>query len=106
MISSVFAQTSAAASQSNLMTFAPLVLMFVGLYFIIIRPQMKRQKEHSAMLASMAKGDEIITGGGIVGKITKIDGNYISLEISENIEVKMQKNAVVMVLPKGTIQSL
>lgn len=106
MISTAFAQASTASVQSNLMSFAPLVLMFVALYFIMIRPQMKRQKEHRNMISALSKGDEVITGSGIVGTIIKVDESYINLQIADNVEVKMQKNAVVMVLPKGTIKAV
>lgn len=106
MISSAFAQASVDSVQSNLMSFAPLVLMFIALYFIMIRPQMKRQKEHRSMLSALVKGDEVVTGSGIMGRITKINDSYVSIEIAENVEIKMQKNAVVMLLPKGTMKSI
>lgn len=107
IISDAVAQgTAAANTQSSLMTFVPLVLMFIVLYFIMIRPQMKRQKEHRNMLAAMTKGDEVVTGGGLVGKISKINEAYITLEVADNVEVTVQKGAVTVVLPKGTIKSL
>ncbi|WP_293023848.1 preprotein translocase subunit YajC [Pandoraea sp.] len=88
------------------MSFLPLVLMFVVLYFIMIRPQMKRQKEHRNMLAELTKGDEIVTSGGLAGKITKVADNFISVEIAEGIEISVQKSAVTTLLPKGTLKSL
>jgi preprotein translocase subunit YajC len=107
-LSSAFAQSGGAAggAESNLMSFAPIILMFVVLYFIMIRPQMKRQKEHRNMLAAMAKGDEVITSGGLVGKVTRVTEGYVGVEIAENVEITVQKGAVTTILPKGTIKSL
>ncbi|TAL56626.1 MAG: preprotein translocase subunit YajC [Pandoraea sp.] len=106
LISNAFAQTTAGSPTSSLMSFLPLVLMFVVLYFIMIRPQMKRQKEHRNMLAELTKGDEIVTSGGLAGKITKVADNFISVEIAEGIEISVQKSAVTTLLPKGTLKSL
>ena len=107
-ISSAFAQTAPAAAggdvQSSLMNMLPLVLMFVVLYFVMIRPQMRKQKEVKAMIDALAKGDEIVTVGGMLGKITKLTDNALSLEVANGIEVQIQRNAVVQVLPKGTIK--
>ncbi|AKJ70714.1 preprotein translocase subunit YajC [Pandoraea thiooxydans] len=88
------------------MSFLPLVLMFVVLYFIMIRPQMKRQKEHRNMLSELTKGDEIVTSGGLAGKITKVADNFISVEIADGVEINVQKSAVTTLLPKGTLKSL
>ncbi|WP_042296938.1 preprotein translocase subunit YajC [Paraburkholderia bannensis] len=88
------------------MSFLPLILMFAVLYFIMIRPQMKRQKEHRNMLAAMAKGDEVIISGGIVGKVTKVNEAYVGVEIADGTEVTVQKSSVTTILPKGTIKSL
>jgi preprotein translocase subunit YajC len=82
----------------------PLVLMFVVLYFIMIRPQMKRQKEHKSMLEALAKGDEIVTAGGLAGKITRMGETYVSLEVAPNVEVQVQRSAVSQVLPKGSLK--
>ncbi len=82
----------------------PLVLMFVVLYFVMIRPQMKRQKEHKAMIDAIAKGDEVITSGGLLGKISKVGESYLSLEVANGVELQVQRGAVVQVLPKGTIK--
>jgi preprotein translocase subunit YajC len=90
--------------QSSLMSMLPLVLMFVVLYFVMIRPQMKKQKEHKTMIEALAKGDEIVTSGGLIGKVTKIGEGYLGLELAAGIEVQMQRSAVVQVLPKGTIK--
>jgi preprotein translocase subunit YajC len=82
----------------------PLVLMFVVLYFVMIRPQMKRQKEHRSMIEALAKGDEVATAGGVIGKVTRLDDNYLGLEIASGVEVQVQRSAVVQVLPKGTLK--
>ncbi len=86
------------------MSMLPLVLMFVVLYFVMIRPQMKKQKEHRAMVEALAKGDEIVTGGGLLGKVTKIGDTYIGVEVASGVEMQLQRSAVVQVLPKGTIK--
>jgi preprotein translocase subunit YajC len=98
--------TTLAGAESSLMSFLPLILMFAVLYFIMIRPQMKRQKEHRSMLSAMAKGDEVVTNGGMVGKVTKVGEAYVGVEISEGVEITVQKGAVTTVLPTGTIKSL
>ncbi len=90
----------------GLMSLLPLILIFVVFYFFLIRPQMKQAKEHKQMVEALAKGDEVVTGGGLVGKITAIGEDFIQLEISANVEVKLQKHSVSTVLPKGTIKSL
>ena len=82
----------------------PLVLMFVVLYFVMIRPQMKRQKEHRSMIDALAKGDEVATAGGLLGKVSKLGEGYMTLELAPGIEVQVQRSAVVQVLPKGTIK--
>lgn len=104
-ISNAFAQGTGGA-ESSLMSFLPLILMFAVLYFIMIRPQMKRQKEHRNMLSAMAKGDEVVTNGGIVGKVTKVSDSYVGVEIAEGTEITVQKGSVTQILPKGTIKSL
>ena len=105
-ISQAYAQAAPAAAaggtESSLMSLLPLVLMFVVLYFIMIRPQMKRQKEHKAMIESLAKGDEVITSGGMIGRITKLGESYMHIEVAGGVEVQVQRSAVVQVLPKGT----
>jgi preprotein translocase subunit YajC len=108
LISNAFAQSAPAAGGDvgGLMSFIPLILMFVVLYFIMIRPQMKRQKETKAMLEALAAGDEVITAGGILGKVTAVKDQYVTVELVPGTEVQMQKNAVTSVLPKGTIKSV
>lgn len=105
-ISEAYAQAAApaAGAQGGLMSFLPLVLMFVVLYFVMIRPQMKRQKEHKAMVEALAKGDEVVTAGGFLGKVSRIGETYISVELASGVEVQMQRSAVVQVLPKGTVK--
>ncbi|WP_246176894.1 preprotein translocase subunit YajC [Pandoraea soli] len=88
------------------MSFLPLVLMFVVLYFIMIRPQMKRQKETRNMLSALAKGDEVVTSGGLAGRITKVGETFLTVEIAENVEINVQKGAITTLLPKGTIKAL
>lgn len=82
-----------------------LILMFVAMYFLMIRPQMKRAKEQKAMMEALAKGDEVVTAGGVLGRITKISDLYLTIEISTGVEMTVQKNSVTMVLPKGTIKA-
>ncbi|WP_341909590.1 preprotein translocase subunit YajC [Polaromonas sp. YR568] len=110
-ISSAFAQTAPAAAgggdmMSSLTGMLPLVLMFVVLYFVMIRPQMKKQKEHRAMIDALAKGDEVATAGGLLGKVTKLSDAYLSIELSPGVEVQLQRSAVIQVLPKGAIGSI
>ncbi|QNP47504.1 preprotein translocase subunit YajC [Diaphorobacter aerolatus] len=107
-ISNAFAQTAPAAAEGGLMGsltgMLPLVLMFVVLYFIMIRPQMKRQKEHRAMIDALAKGDEIVTSGGLLGKVSRLGEGFVHLEIADGVEVQVQRSAVAQVLPKGTLK--
>ena len=104
-ISSAYAQTAAGGDvSSSLMGMLPLVLMFVVLYFVMIRPQMKRQKEQRAMIEALAKGDEVVTAGGLIGKVTKLGDAFLDVEIANGVEVQIQRSAVVQVLPKGTIK--
>ena len=90
--------------QSSLMSMLPLVLMFVVLYFVMIRPQMKKQKEHRTMVEALAKGDEVVTAGGLLGRVSKLGDNFISVEIANGVEVQLQRSAVAQVLPKGSIK--
>jgi len=80
------------------------VLMFVVLYFVMIRPQMKRQKEHKALIEALAKGDEIVTAGGMLGKVSKLGDSYLHVEVAAGVEVQVQRSAIVQVLPKGTLK--
>ena len=109
LISTAFAQTAPAAGavgdvMSSLSGMLPLILMFVVLYFVMIRPQMKRQKEHKAMIDAIAKGDEIATAGGLLGKVTQLDAGILTIEIANGVEVQLQRHAIVQVLPKGSLK--
>jgi preprotein translocase subunit YajC len=108
IISQAFAQTAPAASgggtESSLLSLLPLVLMFVVLYFIMIRPQMKRQKEHKTMVEALAKGDEVVTSGGVLGRVSKLGETYLHVEVANGIELQVQRSSIVQVLPKGTLK--
>jgi len=109
-ISSAIAQTAPAATTggditSSLMSMLPLLLMFAVLYFVMIRPQMKRQKEQKAMIDALAKGDEIVTVGGVLGKIAQIGDTQIGLEVANGVVIQIQRVSVAQVLPKGAIKS-
>ncbi len=105
-ISNAYAQSAIGGAGGGLMSFLPIILMFVVLYFLMIRPQMKRQKEQKAMIDALSKGDEIVTAGGLLGKISKVSEAYLTVEIADGTEIVMQKASVTMLLPKGTIKSL
>jgi len=106
MISTAYAQAAAPASGGDtLMGMLPIILMFVILYFLMIRPQMKKAKEHKTMIEALQKGDEVIAVG-ILGKISKISDNYLSLEVAPNTTIQVQKQAVTTLLPKGTIKDV
>ncbi len=101
------AQSAAPAKQGSLFEFAlPLLVMLPLFYFLMIRPQMKRAKESREMLGKLAKGDEVVSTGGLAGRITAIGENYLTVEIADKVEVKFQKAAVTTVLPKGTLKNL
>jgi preprotein translocase subunit YajC len=107
-ISNAYAQTAPAAAATggvaSLMQFLPLVLMFVVLYFIMIRPQMKRQKEHKAMIDALAKGDEVVIGSGVLGKVAKMGDSVLHIEVAQGVEIQVQRASVVQVLPKGSLK--
>jgi preprotein translocase subunit YajC len=106
-ISEAYAQTAPAATgstESTLFSLLPLALMFVVLYFIMIRPQMKKQKEHKAMLEALAKGDEVVVGGGVIGRVSKIGETFLHVEVASGVELQVQRAAVLQVLPKGTFK--
>lgn len=105
IISPAYAQ-AAGGGDPGFIGFLPIILMFVLLYFLMIRPQMKRAKEQKAMVEALQKGDEVVTAGGIVGKITKLSDQYVTVEVAPNIEVVMQRSAVQVPLPKGTLKTL
>ncbi|MDR0275885.1 MAG: preprotein translocase subunit YajC [Burkholderiaceae bacterium] len=108
-ISSAYAQTAPAAAPPgdagfSLISMWPFLLFVVVMYFIVIRPQSKRQKEHKAMIDALAKGDEIVTSGGLLGKVSGLAEGAVTLQIADGVEVQMQRSAVVQVLPKGTVK--
>lgn len=108
LISNAYAQTAAAAAgpMDSVMQFLPIILMFAVLYFLMVRPQMKKAKEHKALLEALSKGDEVVTQGGLAGRITKVGDDFISIAIADNVEIQMQKGAISLVLPKGTLKNL
>ena len=113
LISNAYAQAATPTAQDpmgTIMGLAPLILMFVVLWFLMIRPQMKKAKEHQKMVAEMQKGDEVVTQGGIVGRVTKVSENYVTVEVAEGkdgpVEVTVQKQAISAMLPKGTLKTL
>ena len=107
MISSAFAQAPAGGgADGGMMNILFIVLMFVIIYFLMIRPQMKRAKEQKAMIEALQKGDEVVTAGGVVGKITKLGEQYVTVEVAPNIEIVVQRSAVQVPLPKGTLKTL
>jgi preprotein translocase subunit YajC len=105
-IPSAFAQAPSVGGDAGLMSFLPIILMFVLLYFLMIRPQMKRAKEQKAMVDALQKGDEVVAAGGVVGKIVEINEHYATLEVAPNTEIKVQRASVGLLLPKGTIKSI
>jgi preprotein translocase subunit YajC len=106
IISSAYAQAATGSGDPGLVGFLPIILMFVLLYFLMIRPQMKRAKEQKAMIEALQKGDEVITAGGVVGRISKLGDQYLTLEIAPNTEIVVQRAAVQVPLPKGTLKTL
>jgi preprotein translocase subunit YajC len=109
-ISNAYAQTAGTAADpgmmGNLTTFLPLVLMFVVMYFLMIRPQQKRAKEQKSMMDALAKGDEVVTAGGILAKVAKVNDAYVTVEIAAGTEIVVQKASITTLLPKGTLKSL
>ena len=110
LISSAHAQAGSglggALSGEGFMGMLPIILMFGLLYFLMIRPQMKRAKEQKAMTDALQKGDEVIAAGGVLGKVTKVADNYVTIEIADKVEIRVQRPAVQLVLPKGTIKGV
>ena len=105
LINDAWAQAAAPAG-ADLMSMLPIILMFVVLYFVMIRPQMKRAKEHKTMIDAIQKGDEVVAAGGVLGRVTKVSDNYVTLEIADKVEIRVQRPAVQLVLPKGTIKGV
>ena len=102
-ISNAYAQDAAAGG--GLMSFLPLIVIFAVFYFMLIRPQMKRTKEHKKLVAELSKGDEVITNGGVLGRITKVSDSFVTLEVAESVQIKLQRQAVANVMPKCTIKA-
>jgi len=102
-ISSAHAQD--AAPGGGLMSFLPLIVIFIIFYFLLIRPQMKRAKEHKQLVSQLGKGDEVVTNGGLLGRITDVGESFVTVELTDNVQIKVQKHAIASVMPKGTIGS-
>ena len=105
-ISPAYAQAAAAGGESGILGFLPIIIMFVLLYFLMIRPQMKRAKETKAMIEALQKGDEVVAAGGLIGRITRLTDQYATIEIAPETEITVQRAAVQAPLPKGTIKSI
>ena len=103
-ISPAYAQAATGGAESSLVSLLPLVLMFVVLYFIMIRPQMKKQKEHKAMIEALAKGDDVVIAGGVLGRVAKLGDSFLQVEVANGVELQVQRSSVVQVLPKGTFK--
>jgi preprotein translocase subunit YajC len=105
LIPSAYAQAAGGAQPNAFVQLLPLVLIFVVFYFLLIRPQAKRAKEHKAMVAALAVGDEVVTSGGILGKITETGEQFLTVEVAEGVRVKVQRHTVSTVVPKGTLKN-
>ena len=106
LINPAYAQGTGGGASGGIESMILIFLMFGVLYFLMIRPQMKRAKEHKTMIEALQKGDEVITVGGVLGRINKVNEGYVTLQIASNVEVQVQRAAVQLVLPKGTIKNL
>lgn len=103
-IASAYAQ-DAASPAGGILSFLPLIVIFIVFYFLLIRPQTKRAKEHRQLVEKLATGDEVITNGGLLGKITHVGDSFVTVEVADNIKIKLQRHAVASVVPKGTVKS-
>ncbi|HZI84051.1 MAG TPA: preprotein translocase subunit YajC [Casimicrobiaceae bacterium] len=106
LISPAYAQAAGGSTGSDIMAFLPMVAIIVVFYFLLIRPQQKRAKETKAMLSALQKGDEVVTAGGVVGRIAKLGEAYADIEVAPNVEITVQRSAISLLLPKGTIKAL
>jgi preprotein translocase subunit YajC len=100
------AHAAGEAGGDPLTSFLPLIIIFVVFYFLLIRPQTKKAKQHKELVQSLAKGDEVVTNGGLLGRIVKVSDNFVDVELADNLVVKLQRQAVGSVMPKGTIKGL
>lgn len=100
------AQAQDASPQGGLMSFLPLIVIFIIFYFLLIRPQMKRSKEHRKLVEQLSTGDEVVTNGGLLGRITRVDESFVTVEFADKVRIKVQKQAIASVMPKGTIKAL
>jgi preprotein translocase subunit YajC len=105
-ISPAYAQAAGSSSGTDIMAFLPMIAIVVVFYFLLIRPQQKRAKETKAMLSALQKGDEVVTAGGVVGKIAKLGEAYADIEVAPNVAITVQRSAISLLLPKGTIKGL
>ncbi len=105
-IQNAWAQAGGTGGSEGIMGFLPLIVLFVIFYMFLIRPQMKRQKDHTKMLQALAKGDEAVTSGGLLGRVTDVGANFVKFEIAKDTEVKVQKHAIAQIMPKGTIKEM
>ena len=105
LIASAHAQAAGGAQPNAFLQLLPLVLIFVVFYFLLIRPQAKRAKEHKAMVAALAVGDEVVTAGGILGKVTETGDQFLTVELADGVRVKVQRHTIGAVLPKGTLKN-
>ncbi len=106
LISPAYAQATGSSPGSDIMAFLPMIAIIVVFYFLLIRPQQKRAKETKAMLSALQKGDEVVTSGGVVGKIAKLGEAYADIEVAPNVAITVQRSAISLLLPKGTIKGL
>ncbi|MGE0560028.1 MAG: preprotein translocase subunit YajC [Burkholderiales bacterium] len=107
LVSPAWAQAPAAGAQGGGIESILLILaMFAVLYFLMIRPQMKRAKEHKAMVDGLQKGDEVVTAGGMLGRISRLEDQYVTVAVAENVEIQLQRGAIQVVLPKGTLKTI
>lgn len=104
LIADAFAQGAPAAQEPGMSGFLIMLIPIVVLWFLMIRPQMKRQKEHTKMVEALAKGDEAVTNGGILGRIIEVGDSFVTMEVADDMEVKVQRQAIATIMPKGTIK--
>lgn len=105
LISNAWAQGATQATpEGSLLSLVPLILIFVIFYFLLMRPQIKRAKEHKKMVEAISKNDEIVTSGGLLGRVTKVDESFLTVEVAQGVRIKLQKQSVASLLPKGTIK--